>query len=670
MRFLLLWLLLFLGVAQTLYPSPLSQLSCDGIILAFFVLLPLIKKRRAYGAEILTSQQSSAAPAYSVQAGLDQGKSSRVGIIFVLLAVWIGLLAVAYLLSLALSWNMAATLHACRQVLGGIVVFMVVVAVCPNFDSFLDLLLALGAVGWLVLAAGPGLQEIFPLVQSEVAHWSSLYPELPGEGVRRMAIAGAMALESWIVATILLSIDGRKRWIAILFHIAWWTFWGAMGTLKFLPVLVAAFTITFAVTPPGRTRRWSWALGSLLSAGAGWFFAHFWLIPVQRMRIVEPEWFVAMGRPADSADWAVGAFHFPWGVGALGHEYLLPAFEGRMAVSSLPGGQLIIWLSDLGLLGPVLAVLLIVLIIRGISFLWPEYLEHLEPTRDPQSMRELRESDYPVSPVVVPSTLLSWLVCGVALIGLDLFRFTFFWFYLGLWGGWLAQRRTGSLSQRRKWMIYALSGVFFVFFLLLAGSRELGRRSFRKALEVSSLSRKKVALQDASYWDRWNAEYPILLSRLFLQEGRSRPGALADAQLSAQRALRLAPADARAYEVLSRVARAEGLYGEAIDYAGKAIYYSPATVKYRWDLAELFESVGRPEAAEAEYRIIAAMDSGDPQVHLALARLAEKRNEPDKALAAYRRVLLLNRDHPTALRRYERLKNRIDGRIPVGATIF
>jgi tetratricopeptide (TPR) repeat protein len=199
-----------------------------------------------------------------------------------------------------------------------------------------------------------------------------------------------------------------------------------------------------------------------------------------------------------------------------------------------------------------------------------------------------------------------------------------------------------------------------VLFLLAAGSRELGRRYYMRALTIKDGDEQDVALNAAQYWDRWNPDYSIQMAEHALARGRQSPSAIQHGLLLTDRALDDAPAHAEGYMLRSRFLRAGGQVFSALTAAEKAVFFAPRRADFRWELGGLYESVGRLDAARAEYASVLNLEPRNVDALMALARVEEKNRRYPEALEAYRRVLTLDRSRQSALIRYESLRERME----------
>jgi tetratricopeptide (TPR) repeat protein len=110
----------------------------------------------------------------------------------------------------------------------------------------------------------------------------------------------------------------------------------------------------------------------------------------------------------------------------------------------------------------------------------------------------------------------------------------------------------------------------------------------------------------------------------------------------------------------SRFLRAGGQVFSALNAAEKAVFFAPRRADFRWELGGLYESVGRLEAARAEYAAVRNLEPRNVDALMALARGEEKNRRYPEALEAYRRVLTLARSRQSALIRYESLRERME----------
>lgn len=659
MNLLLLVLALLLAVLRVYVPSPGSQLVYDFLVILGVIGLPFLSRRRKRGSEFLTTGSPAEAPSSPTllpqfeEANADARKIGQAMIIWGIAA------ALVYLASLIASRHTGGTLHACRQVTGGVLMLCILAALYFDSEQTLDLLLGCMGFFGLLLFLGPVwgtfLDRIWGILQDPFPNLPLL--NLEAEPVSPLWIL--IALECWLTTAILVSRSLWRKISALLAHAILWGFWGALGGVWLPLILLVALLITIGVTPLRLKGYLKWGL---LGAGTGlvaWKMASVWLPLGQWFWRGWTRWQPPFGTPASLADYKTALFRFPSGLGALGHEMVLPLFTNEYHVSPVFGGRQLLWLADLGIAAPVLSLTLLGLLIWSVRFVSYAYQELAEPSRDPEALRSVKESEYSLCPIVLPATLLAWWVSSLFLRNLDLMRHPVFWVTLGLWASWLSRSRPPGASKAWRNIKIAWVALFAVFFVGVMGMREMGRSHFQQALISASAEEQKAAYLAAQTWDRFNPEYSIRMGRLLLAEGRQRPEALVEGRLWLKRGIRLAPASAEGYLLLSRLERAAGNSLEAMAAAQRAVFFSPRERELRWELGGLYESTGRLDAAAREYRTILNLRPMEVEAQVALARIAEKEERWEDALKLYRQVLLLDRSHHLARARYEVLREQL-----------
>jgi len=699
-------LILLISIFRLFDTAPGGQLIFDGVMLAGLLALPLLLRRRRQGAEFLSGRGRKGAgrsQAASSSPGADEGSQTASAVprwhghpaqdgeglpgqervprwhghlaqdlgflrtegLVRLFLMWAAVLGLVYVFTLGVSLHTGMTLHGCRQVCAGIVLFGIAASFRWKSENAWDLFLGLAWGLWLLLFLGPVWGALPPRLWRFLASPFPAIPVLPGEGGAPMALLGVVALESWLACMVLVSSGSKRKLATLAAHTLLWALWGVLGGL-WLPLAGGvALLMAVACGPAWKRRYWRWALGLGLSAAGAWgAAANWWGRLGERLWSPSALWQPPFGAWAELADYRTALFRLPLGVGALGREAVRSVFSVELLSRPVPGGQQLLWVADLGVFGPLLAGVLIGLLVWSVRFVGYAYGEGLEPSREPRALRSVRESEDPVTPIVLPVTLLAWLGVSFACKRLDLFRSPVFWLYLGLWVAWLAggERVGGSKSGRRIWSGLLL--LFALFLLLLGGMREAGRYHYRRAVAAPDASARKAALQAALSHDPWNPEYALHLGRLVLEEAPRHSPDWVEGRRWVERGLRLAKADGAGQMLLSRFERSEGRLPEAIAAAERAVFYAPDQPGLRRELGDLYESTGLLALAAAEYRWVLSLRPDDVEAHLALARLAEKEGRYLEALRAYRQVLLLDRQNSPARIRYESLAERLRPELP------
>ncbi len=652
-------LVFFISVFRLFDTGAAGQLVSDGLVLGGLFALPVLLRRRRQGAEFLTSGAGAEPAADELTRGSLADERLRTQSLIWALRVWVLAAGLLYFLSLLVSQHTGLTLHACRQVVAGALLFSIIASFRLEGGWSLDLLLGLTWGAWLVVFVGPLWGPHVPQVWSVLAGPFPTLPVLPGEGEPPVVVLGVVALESWVAGLVLVSARIERKVAALAAHTLLWALWGVLGGSWLALAAAVTLLLTVASCPSRLKQYWTWASVAAFLAGVSWVAATKWAPWGKQLWSPSALWQPPFGESALLVDYRTALFQFPLGIGALGHEVVRSVFSVGLPERPVPGGQHLLWIADLGIFGPLLSAALIGLLVWSVRFVGGAYREGLDPSREPKALRSVKDSEYPLAPVVLPVTLLAWMAVTLSFRRLDLFRSPVFWVYLGLWVAWLAARGpTGEAKIRyRVWNGGVL--VFAICFLLVAGMRELGRYYYHQALAGPGVPERKVGLLAAQYWDRWNPDYAFRLGRLALDEGENRAQALMEGRRWVERGLRLAPADGPGRMLLSRFERAEGRLPEAISSAEQAVFFAPDQPDLHRELGGLYESTGLLQLAAREYRSVLSLRPDDVDAHLSLARLAEKDGRYDEALEDYRRVLMLDRQHTTARARYDSLKERL-----------
>ncbi len=650
--------ILLLATLRLFDPGPGWQLIFDALVAAGLLLLPLFWRRRPQGAEFLTTPPSSEGDSIQPDVTDLHGAGARSRMVRLGFLLWAVALAILYGYSLWGSVHSGYSFQALRQVLTGVVLFGLVISMRLGSESSLDVLLGGGWVLWLGLYLAPMWGDYLPALARIPKSISWQLPALSGEGGVFAPAWGVVGLEVWLFSTVLMAKNPRKRLLALAGHGVLWSLWGVIGGIELPLIGGMAALVTVAVGRCRPERFWLWAMAGLAAAAGLWWSARTYceyIVPFKA------GWWNPL-RLAQQSDFQAALFRFPEGVGALGHEWIQPVFVAQGLAQPAPGGQQLIWLADLGIAGPILSLLLLGLLLAGIRFTGYAYPPPLEASRDPKALSAVRESEYPLAPTILPATLLAWLAATLVAVDLDLYRGPLFWLYLGLWAAWLAGKPMPLDVTLRRWRMALRAGLvgLAVLFLLAVGSRELGRRYYMRALEFKDGDERDVALGAAQYWDRWNPDYSIQMAEHALARGRQSPGAIQHGLLLTDRAIEHAPAHAEGYMLRSRFLRAGGQVFSALTAAEKAVFFAPRRADFRWELGGLYESVGRLDAARAEYASVLNLEPRNVDALMALARVEEKNRRYPEALEAYRRVLTLDRSRQSALIRYESLRERMD----------
>ena len=661
MNFLFFGIIFLTALFRTFRPGPESQLIGDILIVAGLFFLPVFWRKKGQGAEFLTSSGPSDSSHSFPPDLFFPDVPFRTHHLRLFFLTWAVLLVLLYYLSIPFSYHTGSTLSACRQVTAGFLIFGIMACLRFDSDPILDLLLGIGWLFWLILFLHPLWQKFFPALWRVVDHPFSKWPSLSGENSREIAVMGIMGLETWLVSVILITRNFRRTVLAIVAHTLLWTLWGGIGSYRLLVLPGISLIIIIAGGPNRLKHYWTLALITLVVGIAGWWIAHAYFPLKYFFGISYQTNSEVLGSFAQSADWEAAAYRFPFGVGALAHPWIRSIFSAPAFQAPVPGGQYLLWTSDLGLFGLFWGLFLMILLVASIRFIERAYQDVLESSRDPKTLQTVKESDYSILPAMLPATLLSWLAATFVLKDLDLFLSPVFWIYLGLWLGWLSGRPAPE-QMSSHWHRRIRKGSMLIatlLFLLLGASREMGRFYYRQALANSDFAQQQVSLRSAQFWEPWNSEYSFRMARIALDQGQSQASRVLQGLRMAEQGLRWAPGDAEGHMLESRLMRADGRIYNALAAAEKAVFFAPHRADFRWELGGLYESVGRLEAAGGEYSVLLNLDPLNVKVHLALARLAEKNNRYEEALEIYRKVLLLDRQEPTALSRYHSLKEQI-----------
>jgi len=593
MGLLFLLLILLVSILRLFDSGPAGQLASDGLVLAGLFALPVLIRRRRQGAEFLTSGGGGKGSASGEAAGtshLDE-RSGALGLSRAF-QVWVLAAGLLYGFSLLVSRDTGVTLHACRQVAAGVLLFSILASFRSDTERTLDLMLGLAWVLWLLVFLGPLWGPYVPRLWSILAGPFPTVPVLPAEIDPPVAAWGAVALGSWFAGLVMVSSGLGRKLAALAAHTLLWALWGVLGG-PWLPLTAAVPLLLTVACCTSRLRgAWGWFWALAILGGTAWVAAAGWAPWGQRLWSLGALWQPPFGASAIVADYRTALFHFPFGIGALCHEAVRSVFSVDTLARPVPGGQQLLWVADLGLFGPLLSAALAGLIVWSVRYVGHAYREALEPSRDPEALRLVKESEYPVAPAVLPATLLAWVVVTLSFRDFDLYRSPIFWVYLGLWVAWLCSGPSAAESKAWERMRTGAVLVFAVLFLFVAGMRELGRYYYHQALSAQGSAERKIALLAAQYWDRWNPEYEFRLGRLALSEGRGRAEALVDGRRRVERALRLAPSNGEGLMLLSRFERADGHLPEAVAAAKRAVFFSPDRAELRRELGGLCESTG------------------------------------------------------------------------------
>jgi hypothetical protein len=659
-RLLYLVIVFLTSLVLVFHPHPLGQVVLDGLILLGVFLVPFYLRRRQAAAQILEGKGKShhqPSPAQEAATTLHPLELLRLRSAF---DIWALTILCIFLLSFLFSRHLGLTHHAVRQLAGGILLYSIFSFVRLELDSFFDFLIGILWAGWLIYFMGPVWEEALPWLWAAFPHGIAGGTLFAGETspVTGMTI-GAVALEAWVAANLLVPRSRMRRGVALLVHTLLWAMWGALDSLWLSFASLSAFLLTSALYPK---RSW-WRLLVILIFGVAAFgTAARWSPLASRLWQDDLLWNPPFASPVYARDFQAALQSVPTGRGAGTHPVLMPSSTEMFTGRPFPGGQQIAWLSELGFAGPILCGAFLWLLVWSLRFVSQSQWERFEPTRDPEALHGVKETELPLGPIYLPATLFGWILCSVAVYPFDLFRSSLFWVYLGLWVGWLTVYRQEALStmlaQRRK---YRLGGAIAValLLLLLAGSREAGRGAVRAASRTESLEKKENLLQQATARDPLNPAPLFQLAEVRLLLWRQGQADLDEIRENLERGISRAPLSPRAYRLLSRVEEAAGNLFAAIEASEKAVELAPADEASRWRLAGLYESAGRAEAAGYQYKALLQLSPSSLEAYLGLARTAEKERRLEDARKIYRQALLLDRGNTLARQRLKEVEKII-----------